>query len=186
MSVDLVNAIAAVGTFLILGASAVAAVVQLRHMRSSNQLGALLALEHEFHSDALQESFRFVQNELAYKLHDRAYREELERIGFIDSRDHLEVNVLNWFNELGALLKNELVDQTAFMDLFSRLAVQYWEILAPAIAILRRRRGPAQYHSFEFLAIKARKWLSDSPQGRFPRGMARIPLLDEWAEEDAH
>jgi hypothetical protein len=184
MSVELVNTLAAVGTFIVIGATAVAAVVQLRHMRASNQLGALLSLQRDFHSDDLQESFRFVQAELVYKMREPAFRAELERIGFIDARTHLEINVLNWFNELGTLLKNGLVEESAFLDLFSRLAVQYWEILAPAIAILRRRRGPAQYHSFEFLAIRARKWLSDHPQGSFPRGMSRIPLLDEWLDED--
>jgi hypothetical protein len=184
MSPDVVNALASVGTFLVIGATAVAAVIQLRHMRASNQLGALIALQSEFRSDDLQESFRFVQNELVYKLREPDYRAELERIGFIDARLHREVNVLNWFNELGSLLKNGLVDETAFMDLFSRLAVQYWENLAPAIAIMRRRRGSGQYHSFEYLAIRARKWLSDHPLGAFPRGMSRIPILDEWLEED--
>lgn len=153
-------------------------------MRASNQLGALLGLKEEFHSDDLQGSFRFVQSELVYKLREKAYRAELERIGFIDARMHLEVNVLNWFNELGALLKNGLVEEMTFMDLFARLAVQYWEMLAPAVAILRRRRGASQYHSFEYLAIRARKWLSDHPQGSFPPGMNRIPLLDEWLDED--
>jgi hypothetical protein len=123
-------------------------------------------------------------NELTYKLGDPTYRAELERIGFIDARKHLEINVLNWFNQLGSLLKNALVDEIAFMDLFGRLAVQYWEILAPAIAIVRRRRGPSQYHSFEYLVIRARKWLSDYPGGAFPSGMTRIPILDEWLEED--
>lgn len=186
MPVDLLSALAAVGTFIVVGATAVAAVIQLRHMRASNQLGALLSLERDFHDESLQESFRFVQGELVYKMRDQAYRAELERIGFIDTRTHLEVSVLNWFNALGTLLKNGLVEETAFMDLFSRLAVQYWEILAPAIAILRRRRGPGQYHSFEYLAIRARKWLSDHPQGSFPKGMSRIPLLDEWLEADGH
>ena len=185
MSLELISTLSAVGTFIVIGATAVAAVVQLRHLRASNQLGALLALEREFRSDDLQTSFRFVQNELAYKLHDPAYRAELERIGFIDARVHLEINVLNWFNELGSILSNGLVDESAFMDLFSRLAVQYWEILAPALAIVRRRRGAAQYHSFEYLAIRARRWISDNPHGAFPAGMARIQILDEWLHEDA-
>jgi len=185
MSLELISVLSELGTFIILGATAVAAVVQLRHLRASNQLGALLALEREFRSDDLQQSFRFVQNELVYKLHDPAYRAELERIGFIDARVHMEINVLNWFNELGSILSNGLVDESAFMDLFSRLAVQYWEILASALAIVRRRRGPAQYHSFEYLAIRARRWISEHPHGAFPSGMARIPIVDEWLREDA-
>lgn len=181
---ETVNTFASVATFLVIGASAIAALIQLRHLRANNQLGALLSLEHEFHTEALQNSFRFVQTEFGQRLRDRAFREGLERIGFIDSRAHPEMDVLNWFNEMGTLLKNDLVDEGAFMELFGRLAVQYWEILAPGIAVLRRRRGNAQSHNFEYLAIRARKWLSDHPHGDFPKGAPRIPILDEWQEED--
>src|SRR5215472_1661733 len=181
---DLINVIATVSTFLVLAVAGVAAMIQLRHLRMSNQLGALLSLEHEFHTEELQKCFRFVQVEFSHRIHDRGYRAELERIGFIDSRVHPEMDVLNWFNEMGTLLKNGLVDETTFMELFGRLAVQYWEILAPAIAIVRRRRGDAQFHNFEYLAIRARKWLSDHPHGNFPKDAPRIPILDEWREED--
>lgn len=183
-TLETVNTLASVATFLVIGASAIAALIQLRHLRANNQLGALLSLEHEFHTEALQNSFRFVQAEFGIRLRDRAFREQLERIGFIDSRAHPEMDVLNWFNEMGTLLKNGLVEETAFMELFGRLAVQYWEMLAPAIAILRRRRGNAQFHNFEYLAIRARKWLSDHPHGHFPKGAQRIPILDEWKETD--
>jgi len=183
-NLDIVNVIATVSTLLVLTATSVAAMIQLRHMRVSNQLGALMSLEHEFHTEELQKSFRFVQFEFSQRIHDRAYRAQLERIGFIDSRVHPEMDVLNWFNEMGTLLKNGLVDETTFMELFGRLAVQYWEILASAIAIVRRRRGDAQFHNFEYLAIRARKWLSDHPRGDFPKGAPRIPILDEWREAD--
>ncbi len=35
---ETVEAVAQIGTFLVIGATAVAAVIQLRHMRASNQL----------------------------------------------------------------------------------------------------------------------------------------------------
>jgi hypothetical protein len=182
MSADL---FVSLGTLLVIGASAVAALIQLRHLRASNQLEALLNLEREFHGAELQESFRFVQAALHAKMQERSFRSELERIGFIDTRAHPEMNVLNWFNEMGALLKNDVVEEPTFMELFGRLAVQYWEILAPAVAIVRRRRGDAQFHNFEYLAIRARKWLSDHPHGVFPRNTPRIPIVDEWLDADS-
>ena len=185
MSLDLIGTLASVGTFLVIGATAVAAVVQLRHMRASNQLSALLDLEHEFRTPELQDSFRFVEHNLANRLRDRTYRDELERIGFIDARAHQEINALNWFDEMGALLKNRLVDENAFMDLFSRLAVQHWETLAPAISILRRRRGRGQSVNFEYLAIRARAWVSRHPEGVIPKNAERIPMRDEWLAEDS-
>lgn len=184
MPLELLNTVASISTVIVIAATAMAAVVQLKHLRASNQLGALLSLERDFNSPDLQGSFRFVQRELYDKLQDSAFRADLAHIGFIDSRVHLEINVCNWFNEIGALLKHDLVDETAFMDLFARLAVQYWEILTPVIALVRRRRGDGQYHNFEYLAIKARSWLSRHPAGQFPQGMPRIPIVDPWLEED--
>ncbi len=185
MPLEMLNTAASIGTLVVIGATAIAAIVQLRHLRAANQLGAVLALERDFRAHELQESFRYVQRELHYKLQDPAYRAELEEIGFIDDRTHLEIRAINWFNELGTLVKNDLVTENAFMDMFSRLVVSYWEKLEPAIAVMRRRRGDSQYHDFEYLAIRAREWLARHPSGTFPDGVQRQPLRDPWATQDA-
>ncbi len=70
------------------------------------------------------------------------------------------------------------------MDLFSRLVVHYWEILAPVIAIMRRKRGDVQYANFEYVAILARAWLEEHPSGRFPKKVPRMTLKDPWLEAD--
>jgi hypothetical protein len=184
MSLEVLNTIGAVGTFLVIGATAIAAIVQLRHMRAANQLDAVLSLERDFRGPELQEAFRYVQRELPFKLRNPEYRAELEAIGFLDERTHLEVKACNWFNEMGTLVKNQLVTENAFMDLFSRLVINYWERLEPAIAVMRRRRGDVMYHDFEYLAIRARTWLQLHPHGTFPSGMQRTPLRDPWAGED--
>jgi hypothetical protein len=41
MSTELLNSIATLGTFVVIAATALAALVQLRHMRGSNQIAAL-------------------------------------------------------------------------------------------------------------------------------------------------
>ena len=186
MSLEVLNTIGSVGTFLVIAATAVAAIVQLRHMRAANQLDAVLSLERDFRGHDLQEAFRYVQRELPFKLRDPEYRAELEAIGFVDERTHLEVKACNWFNEMGTLVKNQLVTEDAFMDLFSRLVINYWERLEPAIAVMRRRRGDVMYHDFEYLAIRARAWLQLHPHGTFPNGVQRMPLRDQWAAEDSH
>lgn len=155
-------------------------------MRAANQLEAVLSLERDFRSPELQEAFRYVQHELPYKMRDKQYRAELEALGFVDERSHLEVKACNWFNEVGTLVKNQLVTENAFMDLFSRLVVAYWQRLEPVVAVMRRKRGDSQYHDFEFLAIRARAWLKAHPHGLFPQGTAREPLQDPWAVEDSH
>lgn len=180
----MLGAWASVGTFVVIGASAVAALVQLRHMRAGNELDALLSLENDFRRHEFQVAIRYVQEQLPQRLADSAYRRELEAPGFVDSSAHPELVVCNWFNEIGTLLKHGLVAEAPFMDLFGRLIVHCWALVASAVAIMRRTRGAAQYHDFEYLAIRAARWLDRYPQGTFPRGIARESLPDRWHEED--
>lgn len=185
MSAELVTAWAAVGTILVIGASAVAALIQLRHMRAGNQLDALLSLERDFRAPELQASLRYMQERLAQRMEDPQYRADLAAIGFIDTGVHPELIVCNWFNEIGALLKHRLVTEDTFMDLFARLIVFCWKNLSPVVAVMRRARGDYQYHDFEYLAVRARKWLERNPKGIFPGRLPRTSLPDPWAEMDA-
>jgi hypothetical protein len=50
MSFELVNTLATFGTFVVIAATAIAAVVQLRHARSSNQIAALNELRETMES----------------------------------------------------------------------------------------------------------------------------------------
>ena len=61
----------------------------------------------------------------------------------------------NWLNEMGTLVKRGLVSEDTFMDLFARLIVHCWKQYRPPLPIMRRKRGQAQYHDFEYLATRA-------------------------------
>ncbi len=182
---DLVNTAAQVGSFAVVLAAAVAAVVQLRHLRASNELEALLTLTSQLRDDRLQAAFRAVQTELGARLESAAYRGELAALGYVDSGAHPEMDVCNWFNEVGALVKNRLIDQATFLDLFARLVTHYWSRLEPVVAILRRERGPSQYENFEYLAQLALQWKAKHPDGFYPAGVPRLPIADRWAAIDA-
>lgn len=184
MPFELLNAIAAIGTFLVIAASATAALIQLRHMSAGNQLDAILSLERDFRGPEIQESLRYVQVELPERLRDAGYRRELIEIGFVDSRTHLELVACNWFNAMGTLLKNGLVSERTFMDLFGRLIVYYWSELVPVVALMRRNRGATQYHNFEYIACRAKAWLERYPAGTFPSKVKRELLADAFMEDD--
>src|SRR5580693_1472671 len=169
----MLSALAETGTLVVICGSVVAALVQLRHIRAGNQLQALLSLERDFRAPELQSALTYVQETLPQRLEDPAYRRELEVIGFIDPDSHPEMIACNWLNEMGTLVKRGLVSEETFMDLFARLIVHCWRQVEPAIAIMRRTRGPAQYHDFEYLAIRASHWLKRNPKGTFPRGLSR-------------
>lgn len=184
-SLALFNTAASIATVLVILATAVAAAYELRHMAAKTQLQALLSILQDFRTPELQEALRYVQSYLDQKLYDPDYREELARIGFIDARMHPEMTVCNWFNEMGTLVKNQIVDPDVFFDHFARLINQYWKLLAPVIAILRRRRGPQQYQNFEFLAALAQDWLKEHPHGIFPKHVRHLDVPDVWLEADS-
>jgi hypothetical protein len=184
MTAEQWTAFGSVGALFVLGAAAFAALVQLRHMRRNNQLQALLAIQKDFRDERLQRAFAFVQCDLAAALQNPAYRRELARRGFVDGRQHPEMEVCNWFNEAGMLVKSGFVDEDVFFESFARLVAYSWMLLSPAIAVLRRERGPEQYDAFEYLAARAITWRKRNPHGTFPPGLARMPLNDPWLEID--
>ena len=179
-----VAAVAQLGTLVVIGGSVIAALVQLRHVQGGNQLQALLALEHDFRAPELQAAITYVQEDLSRNLEDPAYRRELEQLGFVDPVAHPEMIACNWLNEMGTLVKRGLVSEDTFMDLFGRLIVHCWRKVAPAIAIMRRRRGQVQYHDFEYLAVRAIDWLERNPHGTSPKAFNRAPMADLWLEAD--
>jgi hypothetical protein len=174
-----------VATLLVFAGTAVAALAQIRHLRASNELDALLRITEQLRADDLQAAFRYVETELETKLADPAYRAELSRRGFVDARAHPEMTVCNWFNEVGTLVKNRLIDERTFLDLFSRLVTYYWGRLEAAVALLRRERGPGQYENFEYLAMRALAWRELHPNGAYPPRAKRLQIADVWKEREA-
>jgi hypothetical protein len=170
-------------TLAIVAATCVAGLRQLTLNRSSSQLKAMLAIQSDFRDHELQLAFTDVQNNLSARLESPDYRASLEKRGFIDSATHSEVLVCNWFEGVGVNVKYELVSENAFMDLYGRLVTYYWELTAPAIALMRRTRGRTQYHNFEYLATRARAWTTRYPEGIFPKSHGRIVLDHVWDDE---
>ena len=175
MNLEAVNAVAAFMTLVLLAITTIAALVQLRHLRASNELAAVLAIERDFRSPEIQAALVFAQRELAGRLEDPAYRRELGTPGYVDPRRHPEMLLCNWFNRTGALVRAGLVKEGLFLDSFARLVVYYWQVLGPVVAVFRRTRGDGQYAGFEYLAHRAGLHLA-AP--RSPRRAPQAPLPD--------
>ena len=79
MTLEALSTAAAIGTFLVIAATAIAALIQLRHLRVSNQLQGLLAILSLPYEPILHESFEFVSHELEARLRDPEFRHELEK-----------------------------------------------------------------------------------------------------------
>lgn len=77
MTAEWLTAIGTVGTFVVIAASAVAALVQLRHTRSGNAISLLTAYNSEFDTNEFQLAFAYVRTELPERLKDDAVLDEL-------------------------------------------------------------------------------------------------------------
>jgi hypothetical protein len=180
VNAEWLTAIGTIGTCVVIGATALAALVQVHHQRAANRLEAILALDEHFRDPDLQAALVYVQTELPRKLEEAAYRDELSHRGFIDPRSHPELLLCNWFNKMAILVRHDVVSEDVFMDMFARLIAYYWELLAPAIVLMRRSRGTGEYHNFEYLAYRAKGWLAVHGAGQFPKGLHRRELDDPW------
>jgi Domain of unknown function (DUF4760) len=188
MSLELVNTLATFGTFLVIAATAIAAVVQLRHARSSNHIAALNELRETQETPEFLAASHFVQGELAAKLQDPAFRYQLATItARTDETRPLiakAVAVGNYYENMGVLVKTGLVDRELVFQIWAAIVIGAWERLAPLGAIIRRRLGDAVWENFEYLTVLAEDWRAAHPEGTYPANVRRIDLKDEFLEAD--
>ena len=189
MSLELVNTVATLGTFIVIAVTAIAAMVQLRHMRSSNYIAALNEIRETIESDAFKEGRRFIQSELHTALQDPELRYQLTH-PFARTReyqpaiDHLNM-IGNFFESMGVMVKTGLADPEMIADMWSQNIVDIWKAMEPATAIYRRRVGEALWENFESLAVAAEDYIKKYPNGSYPRGRRRFVLSDDFAAADA-
>ncbi len=189
MSLELVNTLATFGTFLVIAATAIAAVVQLRHARGSNHIAALNELRETMETPGFQEAQQFVNAELAAKMQDPAFRYQiaLPAAARTDEARTMLRRVsafANFYESMGILVKTGLVDADLVLEMWADIARSAWERLEPFTAIARRRIGDALLENFEYLTVLAQDWMTAHPKGTYPTGVRRIELNDEWLDAD--
>jgi hypothetical protein len=184
MSMEAWSVTASVGTLLVIAATAIAAMIQLRHMRSSNQITALSKLEEMWDDPEFQASRRRVSDGLKEHLRDPAFRAELEQDTSSDPLVKDVIQVANFFEGMGIYTKHGLADQNVIFDFWSAIIIGSWQRLAPAIAIMRRTSGPMVFENFQYLVVIAQRFLDAHPRGAVPKGATLAPIEDVWLKED--
>lgn len=177
MSAEWVTAAGTVGTFLVIAASAIAALIQLRHTRGSNQIIALTEIRETLESQDFREAQRFVSFDLPARLLDP---QETLRIAKPQSQFEAEYQaidtVANFFENLGVFVKNRIIDRDLALDMWSYVILRNWSALSPVISFVREDLGqPAIWENFEFLALQATKWQASHGDHSFLRGSNRMP-----------
>ncbi len=179
----MINTAAAVGTFVVIAATAVAAIMQLRHLRAANQLHSLLMLSESEQKPEFERYMHFVRTGLAQRLEDAEYRAGLDVAGLVDRTDHPEMHVMAWFEQIGVLVKNGYLEEKIYLDAAAPVAAIFWDLLGPAIAVRRRRVGDSAFANFEYLAARSKQAIG-SRRGSYPTHTPRLPLQDPWRETD--
>ena len=174
LSFELVSAIAAVGTFVVIAATAFAAIVQLRHLRSSNQITAITGVREVIESPEFVAGRRFLQSELprlmkephfAARVEDRVMDSELMPLNLVG----------NVFESLGIFCKYRIIDKDVACDLFSGPVLTSWSALAPLIGMRRRALdSPGLWENFEYLAMLCEAFEARHPDGAYPHGARRL------------
>lgn len=183
MFLELLNTVAAFSTLIVISVAAYAAIVQLRHLRASNQLSGLLTILHYSQDPEENERRIFVMNDLEDRLKDPEFRRGLMQHP-VDQRIHVELKVCDFFEQIGSHVKSGLIEEAAYLETACDFVDRMWSKLEPVIAIMRRTRDETVYDNFEYLTARSRLWTARYPKGTYPDNTPRISIHDRWLEVD--
>lgn len=176
MSYDLINTFASVGTLAVITATAVAAIVQLRHVRTSNQIALLTKLHDTLQSPDFVEARRFVRQTLPALLRDPDRRDDI--INSPAPEDMRLATMLgNFYENVGMFVRLGTIDRTTVCMLWSGLIDEAWTGLAPYLGVIRTESVNFDiWENFEYLATVSQDWAARHPRGNYPPGVRRLPL----------
>jgi hypothetical protein len=163
MSWELISVVVSIVSAAILAAAAIAAVIQIRHLRAGNQLEGFLAISRELDSPELLHARAFVELELSKKLADNSYREELLS-GRIDLTQHPEIRIGNFWEKMGALIRHGVLEAPIFYDFFAHRCVGRWRDLLPVVELVRQN-DPLMWGDFQYIAARCQEYLNQRHRG---------------------
>lgn len=196
MTAEWVTAAGTMGTFVVITASAIAALVQLRHSRSSNQIVALTECRETLESPEFREAQRFVSYVLPERLKDP---QERARIALPQSQFEGEYKaidtVANFFESMGIFVRMRIIDEQLACELWSYVVLRNWNVLAPLVAYVRADLNePSIWENFEYLASVSEKHISRShthrnralQAARMPQDRSLIEAIKGSGDELKH
>lgn len=180
ISAEWVTAIATAGTFIVIATSAIAALMQLRHMRSSNQINAYNECRETMDQPAFREALDFIFNELPSHFDDPDFLEKMRhglpgRLGAVRM-------VGNLFESMGLFVHLGIMDKDIACELWASIALRSWAALSPMMPLVRRELDPGIWDYFEYMASISRDFIEHSPVARFPSNVKRMPVDESLLE----
>jgi hypothetical protein len=188
MSLEVLNSFATFGTFLVIAGTAIAALVQLRHTRGSNQIAALDELREAFQSQEFSDATNFLDTQLGELLKNPAFRYQWAHRTARTEEFRVAIDrvrlVGNYFEDVGALILAGLLDSDLAIPIYGADVVRAWDELESLTGISRRVRGKAIWENFEYAAMLCKTWVKTHPEGGYPRNAPRLEVKDVWLDAD--
>lgn len=154
MSLEVLSTGAAVGTFVVIAATAIAAVVQLRHLRAQNQLTGLLTVLARVEDPQFNAWVDGAREMINSRLPDPAYRRSILD-GTYERKDNPWLNLANSYDWVGSLVKYKLIPEESLLDVYTGRIIQAWEIIEGIVPLVRKRSGPGVWEkNFEYLVVR--------------------------------
>ena len=170
---EILNTLAAVGTFVVISATAIAAVVQLRHLRANNQLEGLLDIVGRIEEQNIW--IDDVRRQLPKMLADPAYVQSVTDRTF--DRNVAWIQLGNRNERIGSLLKYRLIPEEPFLDVYYSIVLQTWEIMLPVTALARSTAwGQNTWENFEYMYVRAKAFGERYKNGNYPKGVPRAKI----------
>lgn len=175
MSAEWVTAIATAGTFVVIAASAAAALLQLRHMRSSNQIIALNECRETLESADFREAQKFVSYELPKRLADPEECKKVAQLPFVGEYEAVGT-VANFFESMGLFVKSGIIDRRIACDFWAYIVLRNWHALLPVTTYVRETLGTsALWENFEFMASISEIYNKRYADGDYPASIPHMP-----------
>ena len=175
MSLETWSAVASFATLIVITATAIAALAQMRHARSSNQIAAVTAMRETMESERFREARRYAAEQVPKLIADPAGRKKLGEENFAAEFDAIR-ELANFFETMGAFVKLGIVDRALVCDLWDGTVFSTWKQLEPVIMIRRKIYYRGFCASFEYLAVICERSLAKTQGDHYPRGMRRITI----------
>ena len=187
MSLQLFDSIATFATFIVIAATAVAAIFQLRHSRGGNQIAALTVLRNAYQSPEFSNARRFVVTKLEEQSHNPEFRYQWAnysaRTGeFNDPIDCVRL-VGNYFEDMGAFVAAGLLDSNLVNMIYAADLTECWSKMQTLVT-MTRRKIPIAWEYFEYAAMLAERWIIEHAEGSYPANAPRFVITDDWLESD--
>ena len=175
MTPEWISAIASIVTMVVIAASAIAALLQLRHMRGSNQIELIANWTHIIEGERFQNALGFVLSDLPGMLADP---EKVRGLSWMPMPAELQaVRIIgNHFESIGSFVRRGIIEADVACDLWANIVARSWDACLPVITHVRHLAGThAIWENFEYLALLSKRTMERQPRGSYPRNEPRLP-----------